>query len=328
MEDVTAACELCTICTQPILEATDQEDGHDALLCEGKCNTWYHRWCAGVTKARYEVLSNTEDPFHCPACVAERQENTIRELQDMVLSLAEEVRVLKATVAKHVERRPINPPREPTQQSTQQSSPSRSASDAQWRVMVSKGKGNGKGHGGMGKGKDGVELKGTDKGDNGKAGHPGNNGPKLPRVKINGARKIWGTVRSTTAAAVSKTLKTLTKTATESLTIKRKFKSSPTSPKKVDRWWFVVRGDEQILQQLQDSWSPVQLQTAWKLEPLLEFQKPAAVSPVPTLTQTVSVSPTRPHHDTGTASQPTQPVSQISSSHLSESSPLGSQPPQ
>ena len=36
----------------------------------------------------------------------------------------------------------------------------------------------------------------------------------------------------------------------------------------VIRWWFVVRGSEETIQQLESGWPKVQLQTAWKLEPL------------------------------------------------------------
>ena len=37
------------------------------------------------------------------------------------------------------------------------------------------------------------------------------------------------------------------------------------------RWWFVLRGDEDILSTLESEWEQVQLQTNWKLEPLLKF---------------------------------------------------------
>ena len=36
----------------------------------------------------------------------------------------------------------------------------------------------------------------------------------------------------------------------------------------VTRWWFVVRCEESALEQLQEEWQAVALQTAWKLEPL------------------------------------------------------------
>ncbi len=50
----------CPTCTQTIVEATNDREGQEALLCEGNCNTWYHRWCAGVPTLRYETLSSSE----------------------------------------------------------------------------------------------------------------------------------------------------------------------------------------------------------------------------------------------------------------------------
>ena len=43
----------CPTCVQTIVEATDNREGQEALFCEGNCNTWYHRWCAGVSMLRY-----------------------------------------------------------------------------------------------------------------------------------------------------------------------------------------------------------------------------------------------------------------------------------
>ncbi len=50
----------CPICTQPILEASEHENGHDALLCEGSCGRWHHRWCAGVSNVRYTALAESD----------------------------------------------------------------------------------------------------------------------------------------------------------------------------------------------------------------------------------------------------------------------------
>ena len=33
------------------------------------------------------------------------------------------------------------------------------------------------------------------------------------------------------------------------------------------RWWFVLKGDEQVLTQLEDEWERVCFQLSWKLEP-------------------------------------------------------------
>jgi len=88
------------------------------------------------------------------------------------------------------------------------------------------------------------------------------------RTRVNGARKVWGTVRGTTKTAVENTLHTLTKIPKNSLVIKRKYRTAQDNSNRVTRWWFVLRGEEEILAQLQEEWPVVALQTAWKLQPL------------------------------------------------------------
>ena len=162
--------------------------------------------------------------------------------------------------------------------------------------------------------------------------------PKPPRVPISGARKIWGTLRSTTTVAVVKTLKSLTRIPSDSFKIKRKFKTAASNSKQVTRWWFVVRGEEKTLQQLQEAWSPVHLQTAWKLEPVFEFLTAGLESSLPTQQQRTSPAilnvllgnddssqskSTEP--DFGSSSLPNNPQSQtqvpISNSPLVSTSP-------
>ena len=143
------ACEICPMCTQPIEGATELKDGQEALMCEGTCDCWYHRWCAGVSKERFAALSDSEEPFLCPSCASERRQCIVHELQDMVRCLANEARELKATEA-----------------ALQCSSSSHSVDPRdemreapEWSVVVSKG--NGRGRKRKGKGVNETHVKGT-----------------------------------------------------------------------------------------------------------------------------------------------------------------------
>ena len=89
----------CRTCAQTIVEVTDNREGQEALFCEGNYNTWYHRWCAGVSTLRYEALSSSEEPFLCPTCTGDKHQQSIFELQSSVKSLLHEVRELKAIIA-------------------------------------------------------------------------------------------------------------------------------------------------------------------------------------------------------------------------------------
>ena len=91
-----------------------------------------------------------------------------------------------------------------------------------------------------------------------------------PKVTVMGSRKIWGTLRSTTVAAIRNAFKA-TKVQTENLTIRRKY-SMARGTSLEQKWWFVIKGDEEVLVQLQEEWDQsIGVQTTWKLEPLLQY---------------------------------------------------------
>ena len=115
---------------------------------------------------------------------------------------------------------------------------------------------NGRGKGGNG----GSGGSGGNGGNGGSGGIVGNGG-----LGVTGARKIWGTVKYATAASVTSTLKTLAKLPVDVVFVKRKYKTAQNNRKQVVRWWFVVRGDERVLKDLESNWGSVSIQTAWKL---------------------------------------------------------------
>ena len=40
---------------------------------------------------------------------------------------------------------------------------------------------------------------------------------------------------------------------------------------KVTRWWYIIHAEEACLQQLENEWQKVELQTSWKLEPCYRY---------------------------------------------------------
>ena len=70
-------------------------------------------------------------------------------------------------------------------------------------------------------------------------------------------------MKSTTPGAISSALKKLT-TVGNQVSIKRKHKQLDSGH---TRWWFVLKGEEQVLTQLEDEWERMCLQLSWKLEP-------------------------------------------------------------
>ena len=285
-ESVVTDCQTCTMCALVIVETTDDMEGQEALLCEGSFNHWYHRWCAGVTKARYEALSSSEDLFFCPSCSATRQQKSIVELQVSLRSLSDEVRELKALVATlQKKERPSSEPC-PGAQTV-------GAASAQWSTAVGR-----KGPKKPGKGMGMDSKQSTPLGASSSPSPnstPQSNSTSQPslssnsrprsshsqtRVRVTGARKIGGTMKSTTAAAVANALKTLAKSPQNALSVKRKYKINA---KRVTRWWFVIKGEESLLEQLQSNWHLVNVHTAWKLEPVFKYQTEDSPQPADTL---------------------------------------------
>ena len=88
---------------------------------------------------------------------------------------------------------------------------------------------------------------------------------KKAKVKVFGARKVWGTLRTTTINAVKHVVTSIARIQAAKFVIKRKYKSSNDTGK-VHRWWFVIKADETVLKELDAKWSLVSLQTAWRLE--------------------------------------------------------------
>lgn len=76
-----------------------------------------------------------------------------------------------------------------------------------------------------------------------------------------------GTFKSIPPTAVSSTLAKLTSLSESQVQVKRKYKLG----NKIVHWWFVLRGDEEMLCKVDSEWEKVSLQMNWKLEPVLNF---------------------------------------------------------
>ena len=268
MEQATET-HVCPICADTIVD--EGEDGcvQDALFCEGDCQCWLHRWCAGVTRERYAVLSSDEEPFLCLSCTVAGQQAAITAqqadiacLRECVNALTSEVRALKATVAVMQSEPPLN---------SASTSPTGQAKE--WSVVVSKGNGNGR--------------KGREKRQRGCPSAcsepPSQNNTQASseetaatattttsaksrsenKVKVTGARRIWGTRRSSNVKSIKSVIARICKIG--ELRVIRKDRVKPSTQKST--WWYVLHAKESTLSDLETKWDPVNMQTGWKLEP-------------------------------------------------------------
>ena len=78
------------------------------------------------------------------------------------------------------------------------------------------------------------------------------------KTKVVGARRVWGTMPFVSVNAVSACLSKLT-TLGEQISVRRKYRTRGSDQA---QWWFVVKGNEKVLEELETQWERVQLHTA------------------------------------------------------------------
>ena len=272
--------ETCDLCAGPF------KASEEVLQCEGSCRLYMHRYCAGLARRHYMELKSSSKPFVCLVCTQQLHKAEVMALQAEVASLKNELRDLR-TLASSVA---AAPPNSETLAATQPNNDElRSLKEDldQLKEVVSKSyaevtaRGHlsavTKNHKRYGKGRHNQARSQRDENSSGKD----YSRPTTSKERVVGARKIWGTLRTTTSNAVSSTLSKLTSKGNQ-VQVKRKYKSIQ-STNKTARWWFVLRGSEDMLQEIENEWDHVSAQTNWKLEPLLKFSDPVDVHDNPPL---------------------------------------------
>jgi len=99
---------MCPICLEKIVESTKTKTGQDAIFCEGACDAWLHRRCAGLSKPVFNTLDKSSDPFFCPHCQLKKYAREIDNLKAVINSLSDNLNALQSA---------IKLPEQPTQES-------------------------------------------------------------------------------------------------------------------------------------------------------------------------------------------------------------------
>ena len=244
----TSQYEMCSLCCRAIVEGKDE-----ALLCEGEqsCNRWMHRYCTGVSVEHYKSLDQSPLPFNCSLCVQRKQAAQIDELKSTIAVLTAEVAELREAMAKQQQPLAVRP----------------NANDnvSKWSDVVARRARKGQAH--LQDGPAPRCKNRTRNGDKQDAGATGAGGSRIlaSRIAVPGVKRVWGTKKDASTTVVLQTIRQLTKIDPEKkLSVKRKFKEGDSGRR--DRWWFLVRGSEAVLEELECLWSNVSLQVDWKLE--------------------------------------------------------------
>ena len=239
-------CDLCgeTICP----------NSQDSLQCED-CQSYMHRYCAGMTRSHYHELCSKSTPFVCMVCTQRSQRVIIQQLQNEVTALRSELVKLReagsleTSATPEINKAALDALKDDVQQlkssihgySTQskQAKPSyaRMAATTNSRKPPHK------------------PAKGP---------HSAGEFPSITaKVKVTGARKIWGTMRESTVRSVKGVISKLCKIKPG---FKVKRKDQPGDSFHKPKWWFVIHADESDLAKLDSGWGVVSDHTSWKIQ--------------------------------------------------------------
>jgi len=79
--------DMCLICNSTIVEENENQMGEEAIFCEGNCQGWLHRKCAGITNVYFNKLTKSNNKFLCVYCRLFEQASLVEELQEEVKNL-------------------------------------------------------------------------------------------------------------------------------------------------------------------------------------------------------------------------------------------------
>ena len=246
-----AESSVCGVCCQAVTPGKDE-----ALFCEGACKRLMHRFCASITEEQYQELTAKKAEFLCPTCCRAKQQLEIDTLSSEVAMLKLELAQLKEAVTVLSQKQKQNQAQMTVVADTY-------ASRAAQKAGCAKKGGNGAGAASRSARRESSEATVPTSSQKSVGGIQTARRHEIEREKVPGARRVWGTLKSTTPGAISSALKKLT-TVGSQVTIKRKHRQLASGH---TRWWFVLRSEEEVLTQLEGEWERVGLQLAWKLEP-------------------------------------------------------------
>ena len=242
----------CAVCL-------DDVKADDMATCI-ECKKMAHRYCAGVPMDEFKSTAGT---YTCLSCLKKLHETKMVDMWDCITALRTEVAELRTALTEALAQKA-----QKASESLRDAGAMQNSSET-WSTVVSRGSKR-------------------------KATRPRRNSPpadsepqsgaqadrstdkvRRPKKVVEGKRKVWGTLRATTAIAVRNTIRAIT--SIDGLDVKRKYHVQKTrevsmGPKpQLSKWWFIISGEEPVLQLLMEKWNAVSYQTNWTLEPVLTF---------------------------------------------------------
>ena len=251
----------CDLCCDTI------ERGQDVLKCEGDCGCTVHRYCAGVTKGHFERLNKGPSPFVCQWCSLKTTNAVIHQLQAELAATKLELTNTKSLLEQH-------------QRESVSSAASYAAAAAQargadkkhtrsrpQRTLPQRSRQQSATINAAGPRRAPATTPSTDQRDGTPLSTSTSTSSQQPRIKVEGARRIWGTLKNTTTKSIENAISRLCKI--DGLNIKRKLRRNHSGK---SSWWFIIHAPESVLCDLDNKWDGVNVQTSWSL---MSCSKPA-----------------------------------------------------
>ena len=89
---------ICPICDHAIEDCSSKAKGHDAVFCDGHCNTWLHRGCAGLSKTAFNNVTESSEPFYCTRCSLSQHKEELNALRTTVDKMTSDLVFLRSTL--------------------------------------------------------------------------------------------------------------------------------------------------------------------------------------------------------------------------------------
>lgn len=275
----------------------------EALNCSA-CGVWLHRYCAGIPTSHFATIVSS---FICAACSLTSSKSVILELRGEIDALKAEIIELRATM-------------EDMKLKQQASNPSAekqtSSGNGPWaRVVKCSGRRNAERH--ARRSNESVTHQHPNHGDSAMAHRPPS-APVAPADKeiVPSVRRIWGTKKDVSISTIVKILKQHTSVGNK-VAIQRKIRRMANNRL---HWWYLVRSDENVLEELDKEWEQVTSATdsaRWKLEQCRRPKKPVdsenleqAPNETHTAAAEVSTMQSPPNHTATTDTDTSAPAHQ------------------
>ena len=242
---------VCDGCTDSLLK-------NEALNCS-VCNVWLHCYCAGVPRSRY---SDIVQSYICIPCSLNSQNNIVSELKSEIACLKTEI--VEQKTALDLANKKLD-----AATNVDVKASNRNSAESGWSTVVKRGARQVLAKDGSASSRNAATKTHQNAIDSERRAQSNNARKNVTKVKVVGARRVWGTHWSSSPKAVTNTIRKFCGVTPER--VRRKCIKNDTG--RVTRWWFIIHDSEEVLINIDSKWDQLKLQVAWELEPCFAPQK-------------------------------------------------------